>query len=122
MIAMLAEKTEETQHARVMLQGQSNCWGVGRRAEIAALGDGLSAFDGRPFERVFIMLDNGTYEALEIGKNNSAVDNCIGCEFGLAVRWTRETTRGNLYIDKQYLDGMPISYFQDGYSNGFFEG
>src|SRR5271163_1026438 len=121
----MAEITAEMSNVRVMLQGQSNCWGVGPVSEIPHLDDKtLSDLIKKRFERVFIMLDDsrgaleGTYEQLEIGTNNSAVGGCIGCEFGLAVRWTRETTQGNLYIDKQYIDGAPIrSFLKDGKCN-----
>lgn len=111
-------------NCRVMLQGQSNCYGVGAISELALLPDSeLTSLAAAPFERVFIMNAAGTaYEPLQIGVNNQAVTAKFGPEFGLAVRWTRETSRGNLYIDKQYRDGQAIATFQDGASGGFFTG
>lgn len=107
-------------NARVTLQGQSNAWGVGVITDIAALGDGLSAMAAVVFDRVYID-NNGVYQKLLMGTNNRAYDAngrgpAFGPEFGLAVRWMRETTTGYLFIDKSFIDGSPIAPFQAGTS------
>lgn len=111
-------------HARITLQGQSNCWGVGPISEISALGDGLSVLAGNVFDRVYIDVGGNSYQKLQLNMNNrgagSGAGPTFGPEFGLAVRWMRETTKGNLYIDKSYIDGSPIAPFQDGASGGYF--
>jgi hypothetical protein len=48
---------------------------------------------------------------LEMGVNNGSGATQFGAEFGLAVRWMRETTTGNLYLEKATASGAPISTF-----------
>lgn len=109
-------------NARVAIQGQSNAYGVGPISEIASLPDAtLGALVGVAFSRVYIWVpttpSSGSYQQLVIGTNNDGyLGTNIGPEFGLAVRWQRETATGNLYIDKQYGDGQPIANFQQGTS------
>lgn len=114
--------TAPARHKIVSIQGQSNAFGLGARASISSLSDAtLIDYDAVAFPRVFIFNPTtGDYENLIIGTNNqaySAGEN-FGPEFGLAIRWTREVPRGNLYLDKQIGDGQPISYFESG--GGFF--
>ncbi len=105
---------------RVGMWGQSNNLGVGARSEIASSplssDPQLAVLDGAAFSRVFIFNAAGdAYEPLENGVNQQAFNTTkIGPEFGLAVRWMRETSSGNLYIDKQSGDGFAIAQFQSG--------
>lgn len=105
---------------RITLWGQSNAMGVADRSEITASplsSDAeLATFNTTTFSRVYIFNAAGNaYEQLQNGTNNQAFTSAkFGPEFGMAVRWMRETTAGNLYIDKEYGDGQPISYFQSG--------
>src|ERR1044072_1172066 len=108
-------------HRRIAIQGQSNAMGKANRSDLTAAplrasDPGLSAFNTGTFARVYIWNNNtGAYENLKLGTNNDSVAaNTFGTEFGIAIRWMRETLHGNLYIDKQYGDGQPISYFQSG--------
>jgi len=110
--------TAPARHRIVSIQGQSNAFGLGPRSGISNLSDAtLIDYDDVAFPRVFIFNPaTGDYENLIIGTNNQAYSSGenFGPEFGLAVRWTREVPKGNLYLDKQIGDGQPISYFQSG--------
>lgn len=104
---------------RIAIEGQSNAEGYSPRSGIATLSDTtLAAFDSGTFDRVYIFNPGtGNYERLKMGVNNRALNgSSFGPEFGLAVRWMRETVRGNLYIDKHAAGGQPISYFAEGTS------
>jgi hypothetical protein len=107
---------------RISIQGQSNAVGVADRADLSSsplsADTGLAAFNASPFPRVFIFNNaSGNYEPLTLGTNNAAYTSTVfGPEFGIAVRWMRETVKGNLYIDKFAESGQPISYFQSGQS------
>lgn len=103
-------------HRRISIQGQSNARGKGARSEIAALSDnGLTVFDTGTFARVYIWNPTaGAYQQMKNDTNTDALSGCIGPEFGLAVRWMRETVRGKLYIDKLQYDGHAIADFQSG--------
>lgn len=110
----MAETTAEMPNVRVMLQGQSNCWGKGKLSDLDGPFAGLSKMAKTAFERVLIMCPDDTggwgYQPLRVGVNSQAFCD-FGCEFGLAIRWEQETKGGNLYIEKQYIDGAPIRYF-----------
>ena len=110
-----------TLHRRIAIAGQSNAMGKGLRSQISSTmaGDpGLVIFDSNAFERVYIWNPaSGAYENLRNGVNADAQNGTtMGPEFGIAVRWMRETSRGNLYIDKAQFDGQPIANFQSGSS------
>lgn len=98
---------------RVAIWGQSNAIGRADRTDIAlaplSSDTGLSVFDAGTFSRVFIW-DGSAYVQLS-GANNKCTAGQFGSEFGLAVRWMRETTSGNLYIDKEGFSGVSITYF-----------
>lgn len=110
---------------RIAIDGQSNAQGLGRRAylgvsPLSAYPD-LVTFDGAAFDRVYIWNSNNTYQKLLMGVNNLGDGGgAFGPEFGLAVRWMKETTTGNLYIDKLAASGKPIEYFQYGDASGHF--
>lgn len=109
-------------HMRVAIQGQSNSHGYGPRSDIATLtGDpGLMTLDASAFNRVYIWNPvSASYEKMQNGVNALAGADSIGPEFGLAVRWMRETKRGNLYIDKTTYDAQPIASFRTGSTLAF---
>lgn len=113
-------------HRRVCVEGQSNAFGVGGRNELIlsplSSDSGLATFDAAPFSRVYIFNPTSSaYEPLRMGYNQLTDTYLLGPEFGLAVRWMRETTRGNLYIDKNVQSGAAIAYFQQGAGTGFYE-
>lgn len=101
-------------HSRVAIWGQSNAVGRADRADIAAAplssDAGLAAFDAGTFSRVYIW-DGSAYAQLQPSVNNGSDPGQFGAEFGLAVRWMRETASGNLYIDKRAVGGVSITYF-----------
>ena len=111
---------------RIAIEGQSNGVGQAAMSELSAAplasDAGLAAYGAGTFSRVFIFNSaTGTYDALKLGTNNiGGGATLFGPEFGLAVRWMRETLVGNLYIDKFCANGQPISYFQSGNASGFF--
>ncbi len=99
---------------RVSIWGQSNAVGRADATDISASplssDAGLAAFAAATFERVWIF--NGTvYQKLNIATNNQAAAGQFGPEFGLAVRWMRETTSGNLFLEKEAAGGQSIVYF-----------
>lgn len=107
-------------NARIMLMGQSNADGRGLITDISAspLSDdaGLATYAGAAFDRVYIWTGSA-YAQLELGTNNGGLNpppgsgTQFGPEFGLAVRWMRETASGNLYIDKHGVSGASITAF-----------
>lgn len=112
--------------ARILLVGQSNALGVGNVNELDNSYPYLS-----PFSRVFIFNPkNNTYENLHVAENNQSANDadyvnpiieplpwgCFGPELGIAVWWMQSTTGGNLYIDKNTLDGQPIAQFVANYN------
>jgi hypothetical protein len=109
--------------ARIRINGQSNCLGVAARSELSesplSADAGLAEFDADQFDRVLIWVNYlSQYQALKIGTNNMAyTSSTFGPEFGLAVRWMRETTSGILYIDKWSADGSAIASWRDGQTN-----
>jgi hypothetical protein len=107
---------------RIAIQGQSNAMGTYSynsalaAAPLSVSDPGLAAFSGVDIPRVFIWNRSAAaYQPLRIGTNNlAAALDMFGPELGLAVRWVRETTSGNLYIDKRGEGGQPITYFMSG--------
>lgn len=101
--------------ARIAIWGQSNAYGRAERADIAAsplsVSDpGLTTLDAGTFNRVWIWTGSA-YEKLQPSVNNGADAGQFGPEFGIAVRWERETASGNLYLEKAALGGVSITYF-----------
>lgn len=118
---MMVMSNPSVLHRRIALEGQSNAVGYGdaTMGNLAGLSDStLAGMAASAFERVYIFNPgSGNYEKLRIGTNNMASDSShFGPEFGIAVRWMRETKRGNLYIDKNASGGQPIAYFMEGTS------
>lgn len=103
-----------------MLWGQSNADGRGLITDISAAplssDPELATFAADPFSRVRIWNGNA-YVSLELGVNNGGLNPApgsgtqFGPEFGLAVRWMRETSSGTLYIDKLGVSGASITAF-----------
>ena len=97
----------------VGIWGQSNAVGRAKRADIytspLSSDPGLATFDGGTFSRVWIW--TGSSFAQLQGSNNQSLVGDFGPEFGLAVRWMRETSSGNLYLQKEAESGVSISYF-----------
>ncbi len=104
------------QNVRVALWGQSNAVGRANRSEISTsplnADPGLAAFDAGTFDRVWIW-NGSAYVKLQPSSFNGAtvIAGQFGAEFGLAVRWMRETPAGNLYIDKNAEGGISITEF-----------
>lgn len=100
-------------NARISIWGQSNAVGRAEQADISASplssDSGLAAFASSGFSRVYIW--TGTAYSLLTMSNNQSSAGQFGAEFGLAVRWMRETTSGNLYIDKNAGSGVSITSF-----------
>lgn len=101
---------------RVSIWGQSNAVGRADRSDIAAAplssDPGLAAFDTGTFSRVYVW--NSTAFVPLNAANNGASAGQFGPEFALAVRWMRETTSGNLYIEKEALGSTSIDYWAPG--------
>lgn len=104
-------------NARVAIWGQSNALGLALRSDtaIAPLSSDpdLAAYNANTltFDRVF-MWDGNAFVQLVMGATNAARNaNEFGVEFGLAVRWMRETAAGNLYLIKQASGGVSITSF-----------
>lgn len=98
---------------RIALWGQSNPLGRAEGADIYASplsSDAtLAAFYEGVFDRVYIWT-GAAYSKLTSANNGCAAGQ-FGPEFALAVRWMRETTSGNLYIEKKAFSGVSITYF-----------
>jgi len=102
------------------LAGQSNADGRGKISDLSAAplssDPGLATFGAAAFARVYIWR-SGSWQQLLLGINNGGVNPApgsgteFGPEFGLAVRWMRETTSGNLYIVKNGASGASITSF-----------
>lgn len=119
-------------NVQIAIWGQSNAVGTALRAELAAAplsaDPDLADYDANTltFDRVR-MWNGSAYVQLVMGSNNygSAADK-FGVEFGLAVRWMRETTEGTLYLIKQASGGVSITSFDPApaalnWSNGNYE-
>lgn len=116
---MIAVNLMRPMDRRISIEGQSNAVGLAAQSDIAALSDAtLGAYASSAFSRVLIFNpSSGNYEPLRLGVNNMGYSaSQFGAEFGIAVRWMRETIKGNLYIDKNASGGQPISYFMEGTS------
>lgn len=99
---------------RVSIWGQSNAVGDSARSELStsplSSDPGLAVFEAGTFDRVYIW--NGSiYTKLIPASNSGAYATKFGPEFGIAVRWMRETTTGNLFIDKEVSGGQSITYW-----------
>lgn len=98
---------------RVAIWGQSNAIGRASGTEISSSplssDSGLSDYWSGSFSRVYIW--TGSAYAQLSSANNQCTAGQFGPEFGLAVRWMRETTSGNLYIEKEAFSGVSITYF-----------
>lgn len=104
------------QNALIDIEGQSNALGIAPRADISAAplssDAGLAVFDAGTFDRVFIWNGSAMVQ-LKMGANNAAsASTTFGPEFGLAVRWMRETTAGNLYLIKEATGGASITNWE----------
>jgi hypothetical protein len=104
-------------HRRIAIWGQSNAGGRALQSSLSSsplnADPDLAAYAAAPFDRVFIYVSaEGDYQPLEMGVNNGPGATAqFGVEFGLAVRWMRETTTGNLYLEKIVGSGTPIANF-----------
>lgn len=100
-------------NARISIWGQSNAVGRASGADIlsAPLSSdaGLATYWAGTFSRVYIW--NGSAYSQLNSANNKCTSGDFGAEFGLAVRWMRETASGNLYIEKEAEGGTSITYF-----------
>lgn len=98
-------------NVRVAIWGQSNALGRADRTDISAsplsADAGLATFDAGTFDRVYIWTGSA-YTNLQPSSNNGADAGQFGAEFGLAVRWMRETASGNLYLEKWAASGTSI--------------
>lgn len=105
-----------SQNVRIAIWGQSNAVGRANRSEISTSplnsDPGLATYDAGTFDRVWIW-NGSSYIKLQPSVFNGAtvIAGQFGAEFGLAVRWMRETTAGNLYIDKNAEGGISITEF-----------
>lgn len=106
---------------RVSVWGQSNALARAQRTDISAAplsaDAGLAVFDAGTFDRVYIWR-SGAYVKMTPSVYNGSEAGQFGPEFGLAVRWMRETSSGRLFIDKEASAGSPITYWEGGtYAN-----
>lgn len=101
----------------VSIWGQSNAKGLAARADIAApplsSDPGLEAYNQGSFDRVWIWT-GAAFAKLTPASNNQSSTTEFGPEFGLAVRWMRETQSGNLYLFKNAASGVSITSFEPG--------
>ncbi len=101
--------------ARISIWGQSNAGGAALRSGISSItadtelvdwDDGTLTFDRVKF------WNGSAYAAYVPGTNHGTDSDRLGPEFGLAVRWMRETAGGTLYLDKNAVGGTSIDAFQ----------
>lgn len=97
---------------RLHIRGQSNAVGYGALADLPSSplnsDAGLAGYASAPFARVYTWTGSA-YQQLNMGSNNGGNSATqFGPEFGIAVRWMRETTSGNLYIHKHASGGSSI--------------
>lgn len=94
--------------------GQSNAQGAALRSDIStsplSSDSGLATYDAGTFSRVWIWTGSA-FAQLQPSVNNGASAGYFGPEFGLAVRWMRGTSSGNLFLQKEAVSGAPISTF-----------
>lgn len=102
--------------ARVAIWGQSNAVGRASRAEISqaplSSDPELATYDAGTFSRVRIW-NGSAYVNLQpsVFNGQTVFAGQFGPEFGLAVRWMRETSAGTLFIDKNCDGGISITEF-----------
>ena len=102
-------------NARISIWGQSNAIGRANQSDLSAPplsteDPGLATLMSSTFSRVYIWDGFTTFAQLTSSNNYSAASQ-FGPEFGIAVRWMRETSSGNLYIDKSNaFSGVSITY------------
>ena len=106
----------DPQNALMDIWGQSNAVSRAKRADISqaplSADPELAAFDAGTFARVKIWNGSSFVNLQPSSFNGSTVLNGdFGPEFGLAVRWMRETTAGVLYIRKNAEGGLSIEEF-----------
>ena len=97
------------------LWGQSNALGLAPRTDITAAplsaDAGLAAYNAGTFDRVWIWTGSA-FSRLQPSVNGQAQSTAaFGAEFGMAVRWMRETSSGNLYLIKNTRGSTAISAF-----------
>jgi hypothetical protein len=103
---------------RIAIGGQSNAQGLGEPSDLnsppLSADPDLNTRYLADFDRVWIWNPSaGAYQRLRYGTNQQANGtNQIGPEFGIAIRWMRETTGVSLYIDKYAEGGQAIAFFQ----------
>ncbi len=103
-------------NVRVIIAGQSNAVGRADRSDISASplssDSELATYDAGTFSRVYIW-NGSAYTQLQpsVFNGSTVIAGDFGPEFGIAVRWTRETTSGNLYIQKQCEGGVSITEY-----------
>ena len=99
----------------IQIWGQSNAEGRALRADIDAspldADPGLETYNAGTFGRVYIWTGS-VFALLTPASNNQSSSTEFGAEFGLAVRWMRETTEGDLYIVKNAAGGLSITSFE----------
>jgi hypothetical protein len=104
-------------NARISFWGQSNAEGSALRsgiADITADAELVDWDDGTlTFDRVmFWNTSTSVYAEYVPGSNHGTLSTLLGPEFGMAVRWMRETTTGVLYMDKNAFGGTSITSFE----------
>lgn len=110
------------QNARVTIWGQSNALGRADRADINAspinVDAELEAYNSGAlsFDRVRYWTGS-SYVTYSPSIEPYVTAGQFGSEFGLAVRWMRETAAGVLYIDKTASSGVSITTFAPVTSN-----
>jgi len=104
-----------TGNARMSFWGQSNAQGAALRSGIAAItaDPTLVDWDNGTYTFPRVMFWNGTAYATYVPGSNTGTDpTLLGPEFGMAVRWMRETSSGILYMDKNAFGGTSIDLFE----------
>lgn len=106
-------------NARISFWGQSNAQGAALRSGIytspLSTDSDLGSYDSGALSFSRVKFWNGTaYATLVPGSNNGTDPLIFGPEFGIAVRWMRETTGGTLYLDKNAVGGTSITAFEPG--------
>lgn len=107
-----------TPHARITIEGQSNALGTGLVSELTAPPYNAEEINYTgALSRIFIWNPKtDLYENMKIGSNNMSayLEPSFGPELGIAFMWLKTHKYGNLYIDKNVIDGGRIDQFQKG--------